>query len=356
MPHDRTRAIDQLRRDLVQPFRTHGCRDVHQVRHLREQDGGLLVLRRLGACVSRAPHSVQNFAVGLDCAPQETQTGAVKVSPPPPTPLGSMSASCHRCSAMSVISLRYPRHEVLGPSYLVSSETVVKRLQQHFLNRTRLRGPSGAWGKRSLHSWSSPVAAARRLPEYAACPLIGRGCGWSLVAAVAGRRLASVAEITVVRAGVERLDELVGFWKLLHRHQSSVAAAVAGLDVLSESDSAVIVGKMYREWLSGPDSFAFFAEEEGRLVGYVVGFYDEPHFMWSTGRVGHIDSFYVMPELRGRGVGRLLMEAAYAEMRQAGATTVALEMVANNDVAQRFYEREGFTTTFVQMHRRLGPD
>ena len=174
--------------------------------------------------------------------------------------------------------------------------------------------------------------------------------------AVAGRRLASVAEITVVRAGVERLDELVGFWKLLHRHQSSVAAAVPGLDVLSESDSSVIVGKMDREWLSGPDSFAFFAEEEGRLVGYVVGFYDEPHFMWSTGRVGHIDSFYVMPELRGRGVGRLLMDAAYAEMRQAGATTVALEMVANNHLAQKFYEREGFTTTFVQLHRRLGPD
>jgi GNAT superfamily N-acetyltransferase len=69
-------------------------------------------------------------------------------------------------------------------------------------------------------------------------------------------------------------------------------------------------------------------------VGYVVGFYDEPHFMWSTGRVGHIDSFYVLPELRGRGVGRLLMEPACAEMRQAGATTVALEMVANNHLAQ----------------------
>jgi hypothetical protein len=52
-----------------------------------------------------------------------------------------------------------------------------------------------------------------------------------LVVAVAGRRLASVAEITVVRAGVERLDELVGFWKLLHRHQSSVATAVPGLDI-----------------------------------------------------------------------------------------------------------------------------
>jgi len=68
-----------------------------------------------------------------------------------------------------------------------------------------------------------------------------------LVVAVAARRFASVAEITILRAGVERLDELVGFWKLLHRHQSSIAAAVPGLDVLSESDSAVIVGKMYRE-------------------------------------------------------------------------------------------------------------
>jgi hypothetical protein len=47
---------------------------------------------------------------------------------------------------------------------------------------------------------------------------------------------------------------------------------------------------------------------------------------------------------------------AYTEMRQAGAITVALEMVANNDVARRFYERKGFTTTFVQMHRRLGPE
>src|SRR4029077_4681339 len=91
--------------------------------------------------------------------------------------------------------------------------------------------------------------------------------GWSLVVAVAGRRLPSGADITVVHAGVERLDELVGFWKLLHRYQSSVATAVPGLDVLSESDSPVIVGKMYREWLSGPASFAFFAEEEGRLVG-----------------------------------------------------------------------------------------
>ncbi len=42
--------------------------------------------------------------------------------------------------------------------------------------------------------------------------------------AVAGRTLASVAEITILRAGVERSDELVGFWKLLHRQSGSGGA------------------------------------------------------------------------------------------------------------------------------------
>lgn len=164
-----------------------------------------------------------------------------------------------------------------------------------------------------------------------------------------------MGEIVIVSAGADRLDDLVGFWELLHQHQGTVCAPVDGLKLLADQESAVIVREMYREWLSGPDSFAFFAEEDGRAVGYVIGFYDQPHFMWDTGRVGHVDSFYVLPELRGRGVGRLLMEAAYAAMREAGAETVALEVVAENEVARRFYEREGFTATFVQMHRRLTP-
>ncbi len=32
-----------------------------------------------------------------------------------------------------------------------------------------------------------------------------------------------------------------------------------------------------------------------------------------------------------------------------------VELVADNELARRFYEREGFTATFVQMHRRLTP-
>src|SRR6476646_5725668 len=66
------------------------------------------------AWVSRVPHSPQNLAVGLDCAPQEPQNSPVAVSAPPPSPLGSTSVSLHCWSMMSVISPCHLRHEVLS--------------------------------------------------------------------------------------------------------------------------------------------------------------------------------------------------------------------------------------------------
>src|SRR6478736_8705862 len=66
------------------------------------------------AGVSRVPHSPQNLAAVLDCAPQEPQNSPVALSPPPPSPLGSTSVSFHRWSTMSVISPCYLRHEVLS--------------------------------------------------------------------------------------------------------------------------------------------------------------------------------------------------------------------------------------------------
>src|SRR6476619_4912924 len=71
------------------------------------------------ALMRGVPHSLQNLAVVLDCAPQEPQNSPVAVSPPLPSPLRSTSVSCHRCSLMSVRSPCHLRHEVLRRSYVV---------------------------------------------------------------------------------------------------------------------------------------------------------------------------------------------------------------------------------------------
>src|SRR6478672_10287539 len=75
------------------------------------------------ACVTGAPHSLQNLELGGSSVPHDPQNSPVAVSPPPPSPLGSTSVSFHCWSAMSVVSLCHLRHEGLRPSYVVSFET-----------------------------------------------------------------------------------------------------------------------------------------------------------------------------------------------------------------------------------------
>ena len=71
------------------------------------------------------PHSLQNLAVGLECAPQEPHNCPVALSPPPPSRLGSTSVSFHRLLAMSVISPCHHRDEVSRPSNVVCFKTPV---------------------------------------------------------------------------------------------------------------------------------------------------------------------------------------------------------------------------------------
>ena len=59
-------------------------------------------------------------------------------------------------------------------------------------------------------------------------------------------------------------------------------------------------------------------------------------------RVGHITSLHVLPHLRGRGYGRLLLDHAFAEFRRRGFSEVTLWVLEENRNARRFYEKHGF--------------
>lgn len=60
------------------------------------------------------------------------------------------------------------------------------------------------------------------------------------------------------------------------------------------------------------------------------------------GRVAWLDELYVVPHLRGEGLGRALLLAAVAHARSSGCKTVELEVVRGHDRAARLYLRESF--------------
>ena len=66
-----------------------------------------------------------------------------------------------------------------------------------------------------------------------------------------------------------------------------------------------------------------------------------------------LDTFSVLPEERGRGLGGRLLDEVYAELRRRGIGELALAVMEGNDDAVRFYERRGLIP-YLTLHDRAG--
>jgi ribosomal protein S18 acetylase RimI-like enzyme len=65
--------------------------------------------------------------------------------------------------------------------------------------------------------------------------------------------------------------------------------------------------------------------------------------IWSEGLEAHLQELYVAPELRGRGIGRALLQRAVELAREKGADGIDLNSGETDTAARRLYESMGFT-------------
>jgi GNAT superfamily N-acetyltransferase len=68
-----------------------------------------------------------------------------------------------------------------------------------------------------------------------------------------------------------------------------------------------------------------------------------------------LHDLYVDERARGRGLGKLLVEAVLARLEELGAPRVVLYSAFPNEEAHRLFERLGFRRTMVEMTRELAP-
>ncbi len=107
-----------------------------------------------------------------------------------------------------------------------------------------------------------------------------------------------------------------------------------------------------RYYLQHPRFFSLAAvdESEGKIYGFAVAKCG-PRAGLLT---GHLITIDVDPEMRHRGAGTLLLQGIERELRRRGAAAVRLEVAVDNEGAQAFYRRAGYTQTGLLRGYYLG--
>ena len=107
--------------------------------------------------------------------------------------------------------------------------------------------------------------------------------------------------------------------------------------------------------VTSSDSAVLLADDDGDAVGFatVVVRDTPPVPVFVPGRVGVVDTLGVAARARRRGVGRMLMAAAEAWLRERGARDLELTVYEVNADAIAFYESLGYRLLSRRMARTL---
>lgn len=118
----------------------------------------------------------------------------------------------------------------------------------------------------------------------------------------------------------------------------------ADLDAVLEIEQACFPRPWTREHfnyeVTTPACFPMVAMVDGSLAGYIC-----PMLVLDE---GHILDVAVSPAMRGRGIGRLLVERALLDCRERGAAFVSLEVRCSNVSAISLYRALSFTETGIR--------
>jgi len=151
-------------------------------------------------------------------------------------------------------------------------------------------------------------------------------------------------EITVPETG--EADRLVELWLALADGQRAY-----GSHLLVEENSERIRESILRHVVSE----SLLVARDGEVVGFVMfstetGSYEQDHSR------GVVENLYVVPDRRDEGIGTALLAAAEARLSELGADAIALDVMADNESARRFYRDRGYRPHRVELEKPASGD
>lgn len=153
-------------------------------------------------------------------------------------------------------------------------------------------------------------------------------------------------EMTVERGTVDDADSVADLWVELATEQQRF-----GSHVRPESNRTAIRDEVAR--YAATDRLLVVRDEE--VVGFATFGVEDGTYGLDVVR-GVVENIYVKRSYRNEGIGSALLARAERRLDERGVDVVALETLACNDDARRFYRQHGYETHRVELEKPVESD
>lgn len=151
-------------------------------------------------------------------------------------------------------------------------------------------------------------------------------------------------KVVVRQAEIADLDKLLAF-------EQGVIEAERPFDATLRRDFVRYYDM--KAMLAAPDIRVVVAEVDGELVGSGYARIEESKPYLKHDRHSYMGFMYTVPEYRGKGVNRKIIEALEEWSQARGVTEIRLEVYVENASAIRAYEKIGFAGSILKMSKSL---
>lgn len=144
----------------------------------------------------------------------------------------------------------------------------------------------------------------------------------------------------IVKPEIKDIEELLALWEeqYEYHHQLDPEYYVANSPELKAKFKTYL-----REAIANDKPLILIYKVEGEIAGFATfGIDQEDYFDTKIKRYGSVIELFVRSNHRQHGVGRKLMEKVEEYFRQRGIAWIELQDSAQNELAENFYEKNGY--------------
>lgn len=162
------------------------------------------------------------------------------------------------------------------------------------------------------------------------------------------RTLMDSSKTLTIRAAVKGdLTGLTPLWKMLYSFLQKYGYEFPVDDTTAQAWVTAASGQL------GRFQFVWIAEVSNSVVGFLCMRLTFSPPQYGRHLIAHITELYVDERIRSRGLGRKLVEQAFAKAQELKAHSIEVQTMARNDGAISFWNKAGFASELIQFRKSM---